>query len=437
MNSKLFGEKISALRKAKGLTQAQLAESLNVSNKTISRWETGEGYPEISLLMPLAKALGVTVDALLSDDEADANPYQSAEENSFSASSAYSGTYNKGKKEYKHRDIPVEWPGMPFRNLNINKFNVISNILHMTYFVVFTFLLIDASEYFQYTDKSFNSGLGNQHMGNFGSGDFLTGHTGSIWLMAMAAAFILLMLFNILSAAKEKMNTALIIRNIAITTVASLISVFFGLSFHTGQIEVNYITGLAKEKIYNFSDADIFTCDFIKLDSPVIAICGIAACVLFAGSELVRVFIAYRKNKKIKSEPRRSEYPALWHSLTIFNKIAFICVAVNIIVILLSILLILPFGYIPAFALMVVITPAIAKIGLISAIAGLVLGLFDVYDRQNGGAVVFIIINIIFVYILPFISAILAMTFGIAYTGAEQIISSVDVVEEVYNIPII
>ena len=49
----------------------------------------------------------------------------------------------------------------------------------------------------------------------------------------------------------------------------------------------------------------------------------------------------------------------------------------------------------------------------------------------------FIIINIIFVYILPFISAILAMTFGIAYTGAEQIISSVDVVEEVYNIPII
>ena len=86
---------------------------------------------------------------------------------------------------------------------------------------------------------------------------------------------------------------------------------------------------------------------------------------------------------------------------------------------------------------MVVITPAIAKIGLISAIAGLVLGLFDVYDRQNGGAVAFIIINIIFVYILPFISAILAMTFGIAYTGVEQIMSSVDVVEEVYNIPII
>ena len=41
MNAKKFGEKIAALRKEKGLTQLQLAEKLNVSNKTISRWETG------------------------------------------------------------------------------------------------------------------------------------------------------------------------------------------------------------------------------------------------------------------------------------------------------------------------------------------------------------------------------------------------------------
>lgn len=64
-----FGKKITALRKEKGLTQAKLAEQINVSNKTISRWETGEGYPEISLLRPLAKALGTTVDDLLSEDE--------------------------------------------------------------------------------------------------------------------------------------------------------------------------------------------------------------------------------------------------------------------------------------------------------------------------------------------------------------------------------
>ena len=54
MNDNNIAEKIARLRKEKGLTQSQLAEMINVSNKTISRWETGEGYPEISLLMPPA-----------------------------------------------------------------------------------------------------------------------------------------------------------------------------------------------------------------------------------------------------------------------------------------------------------------------------------------------------------------------------------------------
>ena len=63
MNDNNLAEKIAKLRKEKGLTQSQLAEMINVSNKTISRWETGEGYPEITLVMPLAKALGVKPDA--------------------------------------------------------------------------------------------------------------------------------------------------------------------------------------------------------------------------------------------------------------------------------------------------------------------------------------------------------------------------------------
>lgn len=41
MNTKQFGERVASLRKARGMTQSQLAEQLNVSNKTISRWETG------------------------------------------------------------------------------------------------------------------------------------------------------------------------------------------------------------------------------------------------------------------------------------------------------------------------------------------------------------------------------------------------------------
>ena len=69
MNTITIGEKIAKLRKENGLTQSQLAEIINVSNKTVSRWETGEGYPEISLLVPLAKALGVSTDYLLNEEQ--------------------------------------------------------------------------------------------------------------------------------------------------------------------------------------------------------------------------------------------------------------------------------------------------------------------------------------------------------------------------------
>ena len=72
MNSTDFGKKVATLRKEKGLTQSELAEKLNISNKAISRWETGEGYPEITILTSLAKELGVTVDELLNYSQAEA-----------------------------------------------------------------------------------------------------------------------------------------------------------------------------------------------------------------------------------------------------------------------------------------------------------------------------------------------------------------------------
>ena len=67
MNKEQFAEKIIKLRKKKGYTQAQLAELLNVSNKAVSRWETAEGYPDITLLKPLSEALGISCDELLGD----------------------------------------------------------------------------------------------------------------------------------------------------------------------------------------------------------------------------------------------------------------------------------------------------------------------------------------------------------------------------------
>lgn len=69
MNSYITGGIIKKLRESIGLTQAELAEKLLVSDKTVSKWETGKGYPDITFIEPLAAALGVSVIELLSGDE--------------------------------------------------------------------------------------------------------------------------------------------------------------------------------------------------------------------------------------------------------------------------------------------------------------------------------------------------------------------------------
>lgn len=65
MDAKLTGKLISEKRKEKGLNQIQLGELLNVSNRTVSKWEKGDGYPDITLLPEIADCLGVTIDELL------------------------------------------------------------------------------------------------------------------------------------------------------------------------------------------------------------------------------------------------------------------------------------------------------------------------------------------------------------------------------------
>lgn len=66
MNQYVTGAVIKELREKKHLTQAELAERLCVSDKTVSKWETAKGYPDISLLEPIAKILGVSITELIS-----------------------------------------------------------------------------------------------------------------------------------------------------------------------------------------------------------------------------------------------------------------------------------------------------------------------------------------------------------------------------------
>ena len=66
MDNYITGAAIRRLREAKGLTQALLAEQLGISSKAVSKWETAKGLPDITLIEPLSKALGVSVAELMS-----------------------------------------------------------------------------------------------------------------------------------------------------------------------------------------------------------------------------------------------------------------------------------------------------------------------------------------------------------------------------------
>ena len=66
MNQYVTGAVIRELREKSGMTQARLAEKLGVSDKTVSKWETAKGYPDITLLEPIAEAFRISVTELIS-----------------------------------------------------------------------------------------------------------------------------------------------------------------------------------------------------------------------------------------------------------------------------------------------------------------------------------------------------------------------------------
>ena len=82
MDQILIGRFIAQERKRKGYTQKQLSEKLGISDKTVSKWERGNGFPEVSLLLPLCNELDITVNELLSGERVSEEDYRKkAEEN--------------------------------------------------------------------------------------------------------------------------------------------------------------------------------------------------------------------------------------------------------------------------------------------------------------------------------------------------------------------
>ena len=79
MDNIKFGKFVSLLRKEKGWTQAELAERINVTDKAISKWERGLGFPDIKLIEPLAEALDVSILEIMRSEKIDSN--QMSQEN--------------------------------------------------------------------------------------------------------------------------------------------------------------------------------------------------------------------------------------------------------------------------------------------------------------------------------------------------------------------
>ncbi|MBQ0070909.1 MAG: helix-turn-helix domain-containing protein, partial [Spirochaetales bacterium] len=101
MEKKTMGSFMAALRKAQGMTQRELAERLNVSDKSISRWECDDGYPDVSMLPVIAEIFGITVDELLRGE-------RKAERPSSNGGSTSVSNDKKSAKELKRlRDLQV------------------------------------------------------------------------------------------------------------------------------------------------------------------------------------------------------------------------------------------------------------------------------------------------------------------------------------------
>ena len=82
MDQNKIGKFIAECRKAKQLTQAQLAEKLNITDRAISKWETGKGMPDSSIMLELCDILGISVNELLKGESIEMENYsKAAEEN--------------------------------------------------------------------------------------------------------------------------------------------------------------------------------------------------------------------------------------------------------------------------------------------------------------------------------------------------------------------
>jgi transcriptional regulator with XRE-family HTH domain len=117
MFKRMLGETIYRLRKEKGLSQAELGGLIGVSNKAVSKWETYEANPDITLLPLLASTLGVTTDELLTDIKAEKNSFKLTEIKYF----GMEGVEINTPEEYEFISDKKTKKGLPYIHIHIGK----------------------------------------------------------------------------------------------------------------------------------------------------------------------------------------------------------------------------------------------------------------------------------------------------------------------------
>lgn len=99
MNQEKIGKFIAECRKEKNLTQLQLAEKLNISNRAVSKWETGKSSPDVSIMMELCDILGINVNELLSGERIIMENYQKKAEQNLAELQKQKEQANKMKRK--------------------------------------------------------------------------------------------------------------------------------------------------------------------------------------------------------------------------------------------------------------------------------------------------------------------------------------------------
>ena len=374
MEATEFGKRIMTLRKQKGMTQAQLAEQINVSNKTISRWETGEGFPEISLLKPLAKALGTTVDELLSEEGEKPKRH----------------FFDFLGKESAYEEVPIDVAALKEFAVEILDALKSGKLFFILYILIMTRILLPPGSTYSDVMNDVECQLARAVVCKY--------------LLILGIAVAVMLGIQIWQWRKGYLDLFSTIGN-------SIALVVFG---------VGYFISYRDRRKVGFWNCEYFSVNRILM----LRVTGIVLMLV----TLIYLIVAIKNWRRVTCKLK-----SFWNSLVIFNKISFVCLCICIVVMLWSIckvfLIFLVRTYtveeilsisslVDALSNIVpinMISPYVCKMGVFSSILGLISGLLGGYQKQTKGSIFFAITcyigSIVFVWITMFLSSFLSFIF--------------------------